>query len=425
MPYSSNVTGALARLLSEQGQIAADRSARSGQIWGTALGNIGQRVAGRFAEAARRREEEPRRRLEALQMKDAEATLLDRDRMRGEAKKLDAVNGFLTTLASVEDPKAVYAQGRQQLIDAGIFAPQDAPDFFPGMGWVKARMAQTLPAAERFKQLFPEEKYGERDPSKDLYNQRTGEVTSAGVPKPADPFTLGPGQQRFGPDGQPLASVPAAPPRPMSVPEGGVLVDPETGKVVARGPAKSSRGDGLTPNAGLEGTLKLRDRFVRETQAASTVKTQLELMKSSLAAVKVGAAAPGSQGVLVTFQKILDPTSVVRESEYARSASGLSLLSRIEGKWQTIEKGGAGVPVKDLEDFVKLSEQFMQNQARAAQDTKRQIDAIATEYGLKPENITRDIGGGGPVRMRAPDGRPLSVPPADVERMKSLGAVEY
>jgi hypothetical protein len=155
--------------------------------------------------------------------------------------------------------------------------------------------------------------------------------------------------------------------------------------------------DGLTPNARLDGTLRLRDRFIKETQAAQTVNTQLRLMKSSLEAVRSGAAAPGSQGVLVTFQKILDPTSVVRESEYARSASGLSLISRMEGAWDKITKGGAGVPVHDLEQFVTLAEQFVRNQAQAAEMTKQQIESIAKESGLNPANITRelDLPGGG------------------------------
>lgn len=157
-------------------------------------------------------------------------------------------------------------------------------------------------------------------------------------------------------------------------------------------PRPATGPDGLTPNARLEGTLKLRDRFIKETQAAQAVNTQLRLMKSSLEAVKNGAAAPGSQGVLVTFQKILDPTSVVRESEYARSASGLSLISRMEGAWDKIKSGGAGVPVHDLEQFVVLAEQFVRNQAQAAEMTRSQINAIAKESGLNPDNITRELG---------------------------------
>lgn len=194
---------------------------------------------------------------------------------------------------------------------------------------------------------------------------------------------------------------PPPPPKPMQIIDRGgtkEVVDPaalrpgQTFPDVPGPTAPGSGPNGLTPNASLEGTLKLRDRFIKETQAATAVNTQFRLMQSSLEAVKRGAAAPGSQGVLVTFQKILDPTSVVRESEYARSASGLSLLSRMEGAWDKIEKGGAGVPTHDLEQFVQLAEQFVRNQAQAAEATKAQIEAIATQHGLKPEHITRELG---------------------------------
>jgi hypothetical protein len=156
---------------------------------------------------------------------------------------------------------------------------------------------------------------------------------------------------------------------------------------------KELKPEGLTPNAALEATLKLRDRFVKETGAANTVQQQFNMMKSSLEAVKQGQMAPGSQGVLVTFQKILDPTSVVRESEYARSAAGISALSRLQGLWDKIQIGGAGVPVADLQQFVDLADQFVKNQAQAASGTKEQIDNIAKQYGLDPANITREFGG--------------------------------
>ena len=146
-----------------------------------------------------------------------------------------------------------------------------------------------------------------------------------------------------------------------------------------------------TPTARLNATRALRNDFVRETKAAAEVMRQFEQMQSSLSAVKQGSLAAGSQGVLVTFQKILDPTSVVRESEYARSASGLSLLNRLEGKWQTIVKGGAGVPVAELETFVKLAEQFSRNQAKYAKETKQQIESIASDFGLDPSHMTREF----------------------------------
>lgn len=62
--------------------------------------------------------------------------------------------------------------------------------------------------------------------------------------KQPEPFTLNPGDVRFGPDGQPIAvnpkPEPVAPPvRPVSVPDGGRLVDPVTGEVKYTAPPKA------------------------------------------------------------------------------------------------------------------------------------------------------------------------------------------
>jgi hypothetical protein len=176
--------------------------------------------------------------------------------------------------------------------------------------------------------------------------------------------------------------------------------------------ARNPTDSGMTPGQEFGAIRQLRNDYTRETAAARTVQQQLALMKSSLQAVKSGSAAAGSQGVLVTFQKILDPTSVVRESEYARSGSGLSLLSQIEGSWDRIVQGGAKVPVHELEKFVTLSEAFAKNQKAFADQSWSQVDAIAKKYNLDPSMITRDVDPGTPgasaagtVRARDPQGK--------------------
>jgi hypothetical protein len=165
----------------------------------------------------------------------------------------------------------------------------------------------------------------------------------------------------------------------------------EQGVTEYRAPEKPSRTE-LTPGQAFSAERQLRNEFRIESKAAREVTTQLGLMRAALTAAKQGDMAAGSQGVLVTFQKILDPTSVVRESEYARSAAGQSLLSRIEGGYQRLVKGGAGVPVQELEKFVSLAEQFAKNQQANANEFKKQAEAIAVDYRLDPERITREIG---------------------------------
>jgi hypothetical protein len=145
------------------------------------------------------------------------------------------------------------------------------------------------------------------------------------------------------------------------------------------------------PLAGFPSTLQLRDRWITESGPAEQSALQFALMRSSLDAAKAGNLAAGSQGILVTFQKILDPGSVVRESEYARSASGLALWDNLKGRIQTAIKGGAGVPLDVLEEYVALAGEFAKNQAVSTEKHRRQINAMADHFGLPKEFITSKV----------------------------------
>jgi hypothetical protein len=175
-------------------------------------------------------------------------------------------------------------------------------------------------------------------------------------------------------------------------PDGAYWLGPDMqrleGEVLSVLPSSAS---GPTPTSSLAATMRLRAMWVAESSAANQSALQYELMLSSMAAVREGSLSAGSQGILVTFQKILDPGSVVRESEYARSSSGLSLLSQLEGKYQTIEAGGAGVPISVLQEYVDLARQFAENQAAYTERSRAQINRIAEKYDLDPTLITMPV----------------------------------
>jgi hypothetical protein len=96
---------------------------------------------------------------------------------------------------------------------------------------------------------------------------------------------------------------------------------------------------------------------------------------------------PMIQTILVTFQKILDPTSVVRESEYARSATGVSALRRIEGAIQNFIKGGA-VSVSEVKDIYLLAEKFYQNARLShSKNTLPFLKRAARNPGIRVDEI--------------------------------------
>lgn len=175
----------------------------------------------------------------------------------------------------------------------------------------------------------------------------------------------------------------------------------------------------LTPNEAIRQTRSLRNDFVKETAAARQVQTQYGIMQDALrVALKGGDKNAASQAIITTFNKVLDEGSVVRESEYARSPAGQALLSRLQGAFERISRGGPGMKDEELQSFADMARLFAERQVKAASSSKKQLDAIADAYGLDKDLITREIeldGVDGPT-VNANDIQPTSL----LGRMKSI-----
>lgn len=148
-------------------------------------------------------------------------------------------------------------------------------------------------------------------------------------------------------------------------------------------------GGGISPAVESNIINRLTTQWDKANTTVNELKRQRDLMQTGLAAARKGDMAAGSQAVLVTFQKILDPTSVVRESEYARSAAGQALLARIQGAAERLASGGAGVPVAELEAFANLADQFVQQATsnQALQTVRGRIAATADRYRIPHDVI--------------------------------------
>ena len=117
---------------------------------------------------------------------------------------------------------------------------------------------------------------------------------------------------------------------------------------------------------------------------------QIGLMNAGLAAADRGDLAQGAQTILVTFQKILDPLSVVRESEYMRSAAGQSLINRVTGAAEQLAKGGAGVRIGELKKFAQLAKEAMQGMESHSNQVRGRVKRTAEHYGIPVDLIFED-----------------------------------
>lgn len=130
------------------------------------------------------------------------------------------------------------------------------------------------------------------------------------------------------------------------------------------------------------------------TKANASVKEmdrQLRIMQTGLQRFRRGDKNGGSQAVLVTFQKILDPTSVVRESEYARTTDGQALLDRIEGYMTRLAQGGANLTDREMAAMVATAAQMFEGMRAWNAGTRARIERVAKQNGIPLENVFDDL----------------------------------
>ena len=94
-----------------------------------------------------------------------------------------------------------------------------------------------------------------------------------------------------------------------------------------------------------------------------------------------------SQTIVTAFNKILDPSSVVRESEYARTPEWQSYIDKLQWKYDQITKWWAWLTYENLKASVDLAQKF----AKAYQDNQNQLAQLirnqAKTFWLNESNI--------------------------------------
>lgn len=75
------------------------------------------------------------------------------------------------------------------------------------------------------------------------------------------------------------------------------------------------------------------------------------------------------QSLVITLNKMLDPSSVVRESEFARTPEGISAINRLQAAFQKLSTGGVGLTDEDRQDIVRTAYLLASKQNEYFRDT--------------------------------------------------------
>ncbi len=151
-----------------------------------------------------------------------------------------------------------------------------------------------------------------------------------------------------------------------------------------------------TPQEVFKRTSALRSEFIDRPEVKDyvNIKTQVGSMDSLLKYAATGAPNvnnPLDQALIMTYNKILDPSSVVRESEYARTPENLSTVNRVMGALEKFSEGGAGLTAEDRQSLVLGAKIIADERGKSFNEALKGYQKAATSAAVVPQDVIRSF----------------------------------
>ena len=140
--------------------------------------------------------------------------------------------------------------------------------------------------------------------------------------------------------------------------------------------------EGLTLQQQISEEARLRGEYVKRTEDLTSASRNYDLINTS-AADDSGA---GDIALVTSFMKMLDPGSVVRETEFATARDTSGLMGRLKAAATKIEDGRFLSP-EQRKDFVRLSKQYLDAAKRQQDAVRSSFAQIIDNYDLNPVNV--------------------------------------
>jgi len=136
----------------------------------------------------------------------------------------------------------------------------------------------------------------------------------------------------------------------------------------------------------------LRKEFQGATKDFGAVRDAYGRIKAT-----AGAATPaGDISMIYAYMKMLDPGSVVRESEFSIAQNARPLLDRMGLSWDSVKSAWQGQKLQPevRRDFLNQASSLYKQQLGQYEDTKKQYGGLAQRFGFDPALVLTDQTGG-------------------------------
>lgn len=135
----------------------------------------------------------------------------------------------------------------------------------------------------------------------------------------------------------------------------------------------------------LRGELR-QDKYVQDFK---DVDNKYQVMERAItkAGNKPESYVAVDQALITLYNKMTDPTSVVRESEYARTPENMSIANNILGKLDKWRQGGAGLTDVERNALIEMAREFHRGYAVNYDQIVSDFEQTAKKAGVDPMAI--------------------------------------
>jgi hypothetical protein len=128
------------------------------------------------------------------------------------------------------------------------------------------------------------------------------------------------------------------------------------------------------------------EKIRKEYQTRTGKYRELDGTFSNIKTSAASANGPGDIALITSFMKMLDPGSVVRETEFATGRDTAGLYANLQNQLQKAQNGQF-LNATQRKQYVTLSQQYLDASKTRANEEKESLGKVVKNYGLNPENV--------------------------------------
>ena len=153
-------------------------------------------------------------------------------------------------------------------------------------------------------------------------------------------------------------------------------------------------------------TAKLRDSYIKQSKPYEDLRVNYQRIQ----AANQDNTGASDIAMVYSFMKMLDPTSVVRECEFATAQNAGGVSDQMRSMYNRAISGERLTP-EIRASFVQQSTAQYQQQLQSYEQTRQTYRKLAEEYGISPERVTPDLTYGVTIPPKQPPVNQVPVAP--------------